>query len=72
MGSGTVQAIIALTQLVSVINEASATAARITDTIERARSEDRDVTDDELAAIQAETDAKHEEVLDLLRRAARA
>lgn len=72
MGSGTVQAIIALTQLVSVINEASATAARITDTIERARSEDRDITDDELAAIQAETDAKHEEVLDLLRRAARA
>lgn len=72
MGPGTVQAIIALTQLVSAINELSYTASRITETLDAARSEGRDLTDDELNTIAAETDSKHAEVMALLDRAARA
>lgn len=72
MGAGTVQAIIALTQLLSVINEMTATADKIAQTIEKARSEDRDLTDAELSEIAAETNAKHDQVKALLARASRA
>lgn len=72
MSTATLQAVIALTQLVSVINEAANTANRIGATIQKARDEDRDLTDDELAVIKAETDAKHDEVMALLRRASQS
>lgn len=42
---------------------------RIRDVIGRAQSEGRDVTDEELASIQAETDALQKSVLDRLKAA---
>ena len=59
-----------LSVLLNAISQSAIAAQKINETIGRARSEGRDVTDEELAVIKAQTDALEQNVLAKLRAAA--
>ncbi len=56
--------------ILSVVTRATAAAAQITSTIQTARREQRDISDEELAGLATESDRLTQETLAALREAA--
>ena len=60
-----------LSAILSLVTRATAAAVRITSVIQTARQESRDISDEELAGLAAESDRLTDETLAALREAAK-